>query len=178
MTSTSARYGAIAITFHWLGAGFAITLLASGFRVATLGEPMAKATLLWVHVLLGLSILALTLLRFLWWVFVGRRPAPVAGTSSAQRKAARVIHVLFYVVTLGMVASGIGMIVLSGAGGAIFDSTGETLPSFRDVLPREPHGLGARLMLALLILHVLAALWHHFVRRDGVLRRMWYASGR
>tara|TARA_R110002110_G_scaffold415612_2_gene651592 strand:+ start:59558 stop:59854 length:297 start_codon:yes stop_codon:yes gene_type:complete len=46
------------------------------------------------------------------------------------------------------------------------------LPDFETFFPRTPHGIGARLMLALFALHVGAALYHHFIRRDGLLRRM------
>ncbi len=71
-----------------------------------------------------------------------------------------------------MGASGIGLIALSGAAPAIF--TGGSLPNFDIYPPRIPHGIGARLMLALIALHVAAALFHQFVRRDGLLKRMWF----
>jgi cytochrome b561 len=81
------------------------------------------------------------------------------------------VHILFYIVILGMIASGIGMVALSGAGPVIFGGEG-TLPDFWKVPPRVPHGIGARLLLALLVLHTGAALYHHFVRRDVLLGRM------
>ncbi|MEM7501840.1 MAG: cytochrome b/b6 domain-containing protein, partial [Pseudomonadota bacterium] len=46
---------------------------------------------------------------------------------------------------------------------------------FWDYLPRRPHGLGARLMVALIVFHAGAALYHQFVMKDGLLRRMWYS---
>jgi len=85
-----------------------------------------------------------------------------------------VVHVLFYVVILGMIASGIGMMVLSGAAPLIFGGESALLPDFWKYTPRVPHGIGARLLLALLVLHAGAALYHHFVRRDGLLWRMWF----
>ena len=84
------------------------------------------------------------------------------------------MHVLFNIVILGMIASGIGMTVLSGAGPVIFGGEG-ALPDFWKYPPRVPHGIGARLFLALLVLHAGAALYHHFVRRDGLLQRMWFS---
>ncbi|WP_156943326.1 cytochrome b/b6 domain-containing protein [Ensifer sp. WSM1721] len=39
-----------------------------------------------------------------------------------------------------------------------------------------PHGFGANLLIGLLAFHAGAALYHHFIRRDGLLRRMWYGS--
>lgn len=50
---------------------------------------------------------------------------------------------------------------------------GAALPDFQDFWPRPLHGLGAWFLLALLALHAGAALYHHFGRHDGLLRRMW-----
>jgi cytochrome b561 len=50
------------------------------------------------------------------------------------------------------------------------------LPDFWKYRPRTPHGIGARLLLALIVLHTGAALYHHFVRRDGLLRRMLFSK--
>ena len=84
------------------------------------------------------------------------------------------MHFLFYVVILGMAASGIGMMILSGAGPIIFSGSTETLPDFWEFLPRTPHGIGARVMIALLVLHVGAAIYHHFIKKDGLIGRMWF----
>ena len=58
----------------------------------------------------------------------------------------------------------------------IFGGEGALLPDFWKYPPRVPHGIGARLLLALLILHAGAALYHHFVRPDGLLWRMWFSK--
>ena len=79
-----------------------------------------------------------------------------------------------WMLILGMLASGIGMMALSGAAPAVFGAAGAALPDFHDFAPRAPHGLGANLLILLLVAHVGAALHHQFVRRDGLLRRMWY----
>lgn len=72
-----------------------------------------------------------------------------------------------------MIASGIVMMVLSGAGPAVFGEPGVVIPDFHGVLPRAPHGFGARLMVVLFVLHAGAALYHHFIQRDATLKRMW-----
>ena len=94
-----------------------------------------------------------------------------------QDRLSRTVHCLFYVVILGMSTSGIGMMVLSGAGPIIFGRSAGTLPNFWDYLPRVSHGIGAWAMVALLILHGGAALYHHFFKRDGLLQRMWFGTG-
>ncbi|QPB20683.1 hypothetical protein [Rhizobium sp. 007] len=47
------------------------------------------------------------------------------------------------------------------------------LPNFADYPSRLPHGLGARLLVALLVCHGEAALYHQFIRSNGLLRQMW-----
>jgi cytochrome b561 len=64
----------------------------------------------------------------------------------------------------------------SGAAAAVFGEPGAALPQLTDYPPRVPHGLGARLPIALLVLYAGAALYHHFIRRDWLLRRMWYGG--
>ncbi|MBV8106207.1 MAG: cytochrome b/b6 domain-containing protein, partial [Hyphomicrobiales bacterium] len=104
-----------------------------------------------------------------------RKPGPVPGSPRWQERSARVVHILFYIVILGMIASGAGMMALSGAAPVIFGGGAPSLPDFWKYPPRLPHAIGARLLLALLSLHVGAALYHHFVRRDGLVWRMWFA---
>jgi cytochrome b561 len=170
--STPERYGTVAIAMHWVTAFAVFGLLASGFRAAGMVDLGAKASLLRVHAVVGISVLVLTVLRVLWWWLVDRKPADPAGTPRWQAVSAHIVHGLFYVVIAGMAASGIGMMALSGAGEVLFGGSTASLPDFTLYLPRIPHGLGARLMLALIVIHVGAALYHQYVLRDRVLARM------
>lgn len=175
MKSESDRYGAMAVLVHWLSAALILVLIASGFRAGGTVDPAVKAQLLRIHISVAIAVLLLTLLRVVWWLAIDRRPDPVVGSPLWQERSARAVHLLFYVVILGMIASGIGMMVLSGAGSIIFGQGG-VLPDFREFAPRVPHGIGARMLVALLVLHIGAALYHHFVLRDGLLRRMWFGK--
>ena len=178
MKSSPTKYGSVAVTIHWLSAIFILAMLGSGFRAASMTESMAKEAILMVHVPLGALILCLTLLRLFWWWRVDQKPRPVAGDPAWQTLSAKLIHVLFYIVILGMAVSGIGMIALSGAGNILFGASAGPLPDFTEVLPRVPHGLGARLMVALFVLHAGAALYHHFIKKDGLIWRMWFSRHR
>jgi cytochrome b561 len=121
-------------------------------------------------------VLVLTAFRIVWWLGFDRRPDPVEGSPQLQERLARVVHLLFYIVILGMVASGVGMMLLSGAVPLIFTAEPAILPEFWRYPPRVPHGIGARLLVALLVFHTAAALYHHFIRRDQLLRRIWFAD--
>ncbi|MQB40315.1 cytochrome b/b6 domain-containing protein [Rhizobium sp. ICMP 5592] len=175
MKSTPDRYGTVAISIHWISAILILALLGSGFRAANAMDATTKAGLLRFHIPVAITVLILTIFRIVWWRF-DRKPLPVKGSPAWQQRIARWVHVAFYIVILGMIASGIGMTVLSGAAPAVFSDAGATLPNFTDYPPRAPHGLGAFLLVGLLIFHAGAALYHQFVRHDGLLRRMWYGG--
>jgi cytochrome b561 len=167
------RYSPVARGLHWAAALAILGLVGTGFAAANATDAAGKAALLRLHLPLGLLALALTLLRLLVWrrdTRAGRRPGPPPGTPGWQRGAARAVHLLLLALSLGMVASGIGMVALTGAAPAIFG--GGLLPDFEAVLPRIPHGIGARLLALLVILHVAAALHHALIRHDGTLARM------
>ena len=172
--SSSTQYGSVAVTIHWLSAILILAMLGSGFRAGSITDSAAKEAILMLHVPLGIMILVLTLLRLFWWWRVDQKPRPVAGDPAWQTVSAKAIHVLFYVVILGMIASGLGTVALSGAGGILFGAEAGPLPDFSEFLPRVPHGLGARLMVALLFLHAGAALYHQFIKGDGLIWRMWF----
>lgn len=171
LKSTADRYGGVAIAIHWISAVLIVVLMASGFRAAAMTDLAAKAAILRVHAPLGLAILVLTLARIVWWRF-DYRPPPAADIARAQHFAARAVHTLFYVVIIFMAATGIGMLVLSGAGAILFSSAAGPLPDFWRYQPRLEHWIGTRLMLGLLALHVGAATYHHLIVRDGLMRRI------
>lgn len=174
--SDTDRYGAVAVAVHWLTAVLIVVLLASGFRADDTTDAAAKIALLRVHAPLGLLILALTLFRIVWWLGFDSKPAPLDRTQRWQNRLAGAVHFLLYAVIVLMAASGLGMMILSGAHDVLWLGTG-ALPDFFTYAPRIPHGIGANLMLALLAVHILAALYHHFILRDATLRRMWFARG-
>jgi len=175
LKSTPSHYGAIPVTIHWLTALLILIAIITGFRAGGSIDPAAKVALLRVHIPTAIAIFLLTIGRIVWWLFLDRRPLPVQGSSAWQVWLARAVHLLFYVVILGMVASGIGMILLTGAGPAILRGQGAELPDFTLYLPRTVHRHGAIFLVALFIMHIGAALYHHFMRRDGLLWRMWYS---
>ena len=178
MKSTQTRYGTVAVTLHWLSALSIFALLGLGFRASALTGSPDKTLILTAHVTLGSVVLILTLFRIIWWAFADQKPKPLSDDPAWQQISGKAVHILFYVVILGMCASGIGMVALSGAGAILFGGQTSPLPNFWDYLPRTPHGLGARFMLVLMALHIGAALYHHFIRKDGLIWRMWFSADR
>lgn len=170
LKSTSTRYGSVAIAIHWLTALMIVALFVTGLLAAAQVDPAAKVALLRAHIPLGAGVLPLTLLRIIWWLVGDRRPSPPAGQPDWQKFMAKAVHFALYAVVLVTASSGLATIILSGALPAII-GTG-ALPDFHAVLPRAVHGVGSRVMLALLAMHIGAALYHQFIRRDHLLARM------
>ncbi|MBE7732682.1 cytochrome b [Devosia faecipullorum] len=166
LKSSVDHYGAMPAALHWLTALAILFLLVSG---QIMDGPNLGA-ILPMHVALGLSVGALTLFRIAWFVVFDRHPKPVAGVSGMQHLLARFVHIGLYAAILVMVASGMGMVALSGAAQQIFG--GGALPDFTLLPPFGVHGLVSKLLLVLALFHIGAALWHHFVVRDGLIGRM------
>jgi len=176
--STSSNYGSIAITLHWLMAALVVILIVSGFRSAGTTIADAKAAILMVHAPVGIAVLILLVFRIIWWLSFDKRPQAIAGQPRWQDLSARTVHYAFYAVLLLMTASGIGMFILADAGPILFGGADVALPDLNELAPRAPHGIGARLLIALVALHASAAIYHQFVRKDGLLSRMWFGGGK
>ena len=169
LKSTATRYGSVAITIHWVSAAAIIALLISGtVRAGAVGE--GNRSILPIHASIGSLVLLLTLLRIGWWVWGDKRPQPVPNQPPMQKLAARIVHGLLYAGIIVLGASGIATLALSGAVPALL--SGAPLPDFSGLLPRLTHGIVGKAMIALLVLHVGAALYHQFIRRDHLLGRM------
>lgn len=176
--STTDQYGAVAIAIHWLAALLIVALFLSGLRAANTLDPATKISLLRAHAIMGIGVAALTLGRIGWWWFADTKPAPIAGMPRWQERISQAVHVLFYVAILGMAASGIGMLVLSGANLVIFGNEPGPLADFWNYPPRIPHRIGFIILMVLLVLHLGGALYHQFIRRDHILTRMgWGKAG-
>ena len=170
LKSTATRYGSVAIAIHWLSALAVILAFVAGMVLANAEPVPVPAPLLVAHIVLGLSVFALTLLRIVWWLVADDRPPLPADQPRLQQLAARIVHGLLYLILILMATSGIVTIVASGAIGAL--ASGAPLPDFAGLMPRAAHGVMSKLLLVLLVGHIGAALYHQFVRRDRLLARM------
>ncbi len=180
MTETdiaAARYSRGAIALHWLIA----VLIAMNFVVAWLAEdaPDADAAIMMGnHKAIGISVLLLTVLRILWR-FTHRPPPLLESLRAWEAALAKVTHSLFYLLMLAVPLAGWAMHSAFSKGKPVslfglFDMP--ALPVAWDKptagLFHDLHEVTATLMLVLIVLHVGAALKHHFVDRDGTVRRM------
>ena len=175
--SSPQRYGAVVIALHWISALAILVMLASGLAAANAADAGAKLNILRVHAGLGACILALTAMRIVWWLIVDRRPDHPAGVPGWQAAIARMVHYGLYVVIVVMLASGVALAILSGLVPILLGAPA-TLPDFTIFAPRLAHGLAAWALIGLTALHIAAALYHQFGRRDRLLARMGVGSAR
>ncbi|MBO6718395.1 MAG: cytochrome b [Rhizobiaceae bacterium] len=166
------RYGAVAMAMHWATAGALLFLLGSGLLMERLADDMTRLQVLRAHVAVGALVLLLTLTRIGWWLFADRRPSEPAGMPRWQAKTSNLVHRLSYAAILIMGASGFAMLVLSGVVPILIAGQPDALPDFQLYPPRAAHGLVAWVLIALIAVHVAAALYHQFVLRDRLLARM------
>lgn len=163
--------GAAAI--HWVSAALVVAIIILGFFADPLEDALGIRAMPW-HKSLGLTVFAITALR-LFWRFT-HRPPPLSATMTAlQMRGAHMVHGLFYLLLLGLPLSG----YLFGSGGPRpMQWFGIDIPKapigtpLADVL-HEAHEVGGYMIAALLITHVLAAIWHQLVLRDRLIQRMW-----
>ncbi len=174
MKSSEAQYGTVAVLIHWTSAILVIVLLGSGFRSGFAEDAATKAAALRIHVPVALLVLLLTLGRLLWWWRFDRKPAPLPGIPIWQEAIARWTHRALYLLLVLLLASGVAMSAMSGLPAALFGAA--EFPELSTLPPRAGHGVGARIIAALLILHAGAALYHHWVLKDQTLTRMWFGA--
>ena len=169
------RYGAVAQALHWIIAGLIATQFTLAWTAEDLPLGMHKLTLLARHKSFGMTVLMLAALRLAWRLFNPAPPLP-EGMSKVERFLARATHYAFYVLLFAMPLSGW---LMSSAKNysvswfSLFTWPNLIAPNDRafDLL-KQTHWLLSNVLFALAILHILAALKHHFWNRDDVLKRM------
>lgn len=170
-----ARYHPVMMTLHWLiFILFAAMYLIIQIRDYLPHESPMRIELILLHKSLGVVIFALAICRlFAKWVTAYPPIVPAQGLFT--RTLASLGHIALYAAMIIMPLSGY---IMSEAGGRPVALFGMMLP---DLIGKHEalgftmystHALISKLIYFLVALHVLAALWHHFIRRDNTVRRM------
>ena len=173
-SKVSEQYNRGAITLHWVTAALVVANLLLGLSMVAL--PVSPRKLHWYlfHKSIGITIFLLTSLRIAWRA-IRPHPAPVP-MPLWQQRAARASHALLYVLLFVIPLS--GWIYSSATGVQVVWLGIVPLP---DLVPKDK-SLGDALRLvhvslnaclfAVIVVHVAAAIKHHFVDRDAALARM------
>jgi len=182
MTATSAlpsvKYTKVAIALHWIIAVLMLYMLFPGDELIEV--PRGETMSLWgptAHASLGILVLILTLVRIAWRLG-NPPPPPPAGMPGWQITATAVVHGILYLLMLAIPL--FGWFALAPYGAARLDANAVSFfwlfPV--NVMPDiggwtgEVHELTGNLAKILIGIHVLAALKHQFIDKDGLMRRM------
>lgn len=179
------RYGSVAMTLHWLIAASVLVNLGLGLYMADLPRSDPYRFLLFqTHKSIGLTVLVLSLVR-VGWRLVNPIPPLPRGMNPALRVGAHATHFLLYFLIIAVPLAGWAMVSSSSLGlptpyfGLFSWPNIPFLADLPGATKRQnfgmfvtAHTLLAYLMIGLFVLHVLGALYHQFLRRDDVLRRM------
>lgn len=172
------RYGAGAIAFHWSVAAFVLFLGTLGLLFDDIPKE-SRPFWINVHGSVGLIYLALVIARLAWRA--GHRPPPLpAAVGELSRRASSAAHHVLYALMLLIPALGIVAYVWHGRSFdyGLFQLNFGVQSNKAIFHPAEEiHQLLAYALFAVVGLHVLGALWHQYVRRDGVLLRMLPGAG-
>ena len=175
MQNSRSRYTAVAQSLHWVIAALIVTQFILAWSADGLPLGMHKLALLARHKSVGMTVLMLAVLRLLWR-FWHRPPALPAGMTPIERILAQVTHIAFYVLLFLMPLTGWMMSSAKNYSVSWFglftwpNLIGQNEAAFNFL--KSTHDTMSGILFAIAVLHVLAALKHHFWNRDDVLVRM------
>lgn len=187
LRNTTEGWGWLARLLHWAIGGAIIFLLGLGFYTAEfVTDVFEQFGLVQLHKSWGFTVFVLALLRVVWRLFNPAPPLP-ASMSSLERAMAHGGHIALYALMFVMPLSGWLMASASelqelyGVKNMVFglfEMPDPFVPGDRAIeeLFSTIHFWSGILLTAILVGHIGAALQHHFVHKDNVLRRM--ISGR
>ncbi|MGR5554873.1 cytochrome b [Vibrio fortis] len=162
------------VVFHWLTGILFLVVFVIGLQFEGMPRGPEKGELMGLHKSLGLIVLLAAVLRLVWRIKEGAIKS-VAVLTRAQEVAAKGVHHFLLLVTLAMPISGA---VMSVAGGRSLDLFGMELIAAGDKIEWLQsaalfiHVSFVNLIILILALHILGALKHQFVDKDGTLSRM------
>ncbi len=168
------RYGSVAQALHWALAIMILCLAGLGIWLEPMPRGPFKVWLLDLHNAFGVLALLLIVARIAWRLAHPAPPLP-SDTPAAVRFASHVSHGTLYGLMAAIPVAGIATMLLRGRGINFGFLEMPALMAADRAMAKSMEGIHttmAWILLALVALHVVAALWHHFVRRDMVLRRM------
>lgn len=178
LINTKQSYGLISILFHWTIAPLFIAQLVLGFVMIRLTDQRLGFELIQLHKSLGFLILALAIPRLLWRL-ASKSPSFPKRMSRTERGAAMVSHSALYGLMFILPLTGWILVSVSTLGIVTLAFNSIVIPN----IPLTPsdaaetfwstvHGLLGFATAGLVTLHICAGLWHQFVRRDGLLKRI------
>lgn len=165
------QYSKRMVIVHWLTLALLIVAWYLGHELDE-ARHEAGATLSGyvMHSLAGGTVLLLTILRL---YFRSKDGTPPAMGDTLLDKVAKGVHHGLYAVLILLSASGIMTVATSSVGNALLSGDATLLPKkFTGVVPHDVHEILVTVLIVLLVAHVLGAIKHQFITKDGLMERM------
>lgn len=171
--ATTISYDKKTIHYHWITAALILALWLIGQNIDSFAKGGPKELVRSIHIFFGV-ILSIVFVFRLRWKIVGGQKLPQAVPGLLGKVAIGVHHLLYLLIALTIL---IGMFSVWVRGDLIFNFI--HIPAFdpSDIPLRKQvehlHEYFANSLFVLASGHGLMAIWHQFVLKDGVLKRMW-----
>ena len=172
LTNSLTEYGSISKIFHWLSAAVLLIQIPLGFYLVDLDFSEKRLTIESIHVILGLSIFYLTLLRLIYKLF---NPTPSLGNNifPGQRLIAKLNHILLYLSILVITTSGALKKLFNGEMLDLFLFDIEIKDNFELAeIFYDIHILSNYILIALISLHIFAVIIHKLLFKENLLKKI------
>ena len=171
------RYHPVLASFHWIIALLIFTNLFLAFAPEGPGGLIPKTLfglpIVGIHMLIGTLILALLTIRLVMRYAI-KRPEPATAGHPILDLVGVLTHYALYLFTFAMTVSGLVMSLQRGYFAKLFGIGAVPQTFHRGGIPWEAiHGTSWSFLVLFILLHIGAALYHQFIRRDHLLGRMW-----
>lgn len=175
LKNTENGYGVIAKGFHWLLFFMLTFSVVAGNYLASMAKGSEKLQMAGMHKSFGVILLSLILLRFAWKL-INTTPRSPEGSTAVENLLAHGMHWALYALMFAQPISGIVMSQAAGYPVSVFGLF--ELPTLIDKNPssaelfRDGHGVIWMLLVVAVVGHIGAAMFHHFIKKDDVLKSM------
>ncbi len=175
LKNTENGYGVIAKGFHWLLFFMLTFSVVAGNYLASMPKGSEKLQVTGMHKSFGVILLSLILLRFAWKL-INTTPKSPEGSTAVENLLAHGMHWVLYALMFAQPISGIVMSQAAGYPVSVFGLF--ELPTLIDKNPssaelfRDGHGVIWMLLVGAVVGHIGAAMFHHFIKKDDVLKSM------
>ena len=179
LKNTNTHYGVITKGFHWLLFFMLTFSMVAGNFLTSMPKGAEKLQAAGMHKSFGAIILTLILLRF-GWKLINPTPKTSDDTSAVENLLAHGMHWVLYALMFAQPISGILMSQAAGYPVSVFGLF--ELPTFISKEPssaemfRNGHGVIWILLAVAAVGHIAAAMFHHLIKKDDVLRSMTVGS--
>jgi cytochrome b561 len=170
---TPAHYDRRTVLYHWLSAVLVLALWSAGQTIDWFPKGTPRVTVRSLHITFGVVLLVVIVMRLAWRARGGVKLPPVAGLAG---RLGQMFHRVLYALLLAVLVLGVACMLMRGDNLFNLFSLPSLTPGPANAALRHDavdlHGLLANILLGAAGLHALAALWHQFLLKDGLLARM------